>query len=591
GVAKIASLRREANEIVVNENKRLLPVSSPDRFMALEFDQGDVVNYLSQGRWIDQAAVNDHFGYASGALVYPFELEPAQEMTIYLAIPFHNFYPDEIRSISPAAAERYVDAKFQAVKSFWAEKLNHVQFRLPASADKMINTLRSNLAYILINRDGPGIQPGSRSYERSWIRDGAMTSAALLKMGITEEVRQFFDWYSRYQFPDGKIPCVVDRRGPDPVAEHDSHGEFIFGILNYFRFSGDTTFLKSKFEHVKKAVDYIEFLVSQRSTDYYKNGNDSLRSLYAILPESISHEGYSAKPMHSYWDSFWAMKGLKDAVTIAQILKDQASVERFTKLRDEFRTNLYHSLALVIRNHGIDYIPGCAELGDFDATSTSIAIYPCNELNNLPQPYLQNTFDIYFRNFQQRLNPDFHWENYTPYELRTISTFVHLNQKERAHEMLKFFFNDQRPQGWNHWAEVVWKDPRTPRFIGDMPHTWVGSDYINAVRSFFVFEDEADGSLVIGAGLKDDWVDAAEGMAVKHLPTIYGELNYSIRKTGNKYLLELTGEVKMPLVKIRIKNFKASAPKQVLVNKKPITDFGADQITIRKFPAVVEIKY
>ncbi|MDZ7377639.1 MAG: hypothetical protein ONB13_13605, partial [candidate division KSB1 bacterium] len=206
-------------------------------------------------------------------------------------------------------------------------------------------------------------------------------------------------------------------------------------------------------------------------------------------------------------------------------------------------------------------------------------------------PYLQNTFDIYFRNFQQRLNPDFHWENYTPYELRTISTFVHLNQKERAHEMLQFFFNDQRPQGWNHWAEVVWKDPRTPRFIGDMPHTWVGSDYINAESSFFVYEDEADGSLVIGAGLKDDWVDAAEGMAVKHLPTIYGELNYSIRKTGNKYLLELTGEVKMPLVKIRIKNFKASAPKQVLVNKKPITDFGADQITIRKFPAVVEIKY
>ncbi len=591
GAAKIGSLRLEENDVVVNESKRVMPISSPAQFMALEFDQGDVVEYLSQGRLIEQTFVNDHFGYASGALIYPFLLQPAAEVKIYLAVPFHRFYPEELRSIAPANIDQYVADRLQAVKSFWIKKLNQVQFQLPPSADKMINTLRSNLAYILINRDGAGIQPGSRSYERSWIRDGAMTSAALLKMGITEEVRQFFDWYSGYQFPDGKVPCVVDRRGPDPVPEHDSHGEFIFGILNYFRFSGDTTFLRAKFDHVKKAVDYIEYLVGQRSTDYYKNGNDSLRSFYGILPESISHEGYSAKPMHSYWDNFWAMKGLKDAVTIAQILKDDQAMKRFLILRDEFNKNLYQSLSLAIKNHGIDYIPGCAELGDFDATSTSIAIYPCNELNNLPQPYLANTFEKYYQHFQQRLHPDFNWENYTPYELRTISTFIHLGQKERAHDMLKFFFADQRPQGWNHWAEVVWKDPRTPRFIGDMPHTWVGSDYINAVRSFFVYEDEADGSLVVGAGLKDEWVDAPEGMAVKHLPTIYGELNYSIQKTGANYRVNLSGNVKMPQVNIRIKNFKDIRPQKVLINGQPSLDFDLDEIVVREFPVVGEIRY
>lgn len=24
-----------------------------------------------------------------------------------------------------------------------------------------------------------------------------------------------------------------------------------------------------------------------------------------MMPVSISHEGYSAKPVHSYWDNFW----------------------------------------------------------------------------------------------------------------------------------------------------------------------------------------------------------------------------------------------------------------------------------------------
>ena len=31
--------------------------------------------------------------------------------------------------------------------------------------------------------------------------------------------------------------------------------------------------------------------------------------IYGLMPASISHEGYSAKPMHSYWDDFWALKG------------------------------------------------------------------------------------------------------------------------------------------------------------------------------------------------------------------------------------------------------------------------------------------
>ncbi|MEK6756877.1 MAG: hypothetical protein AABZ02_12060, partial [Bacteroidota bacterium] len=56
-------------------------------------------------------------------------------------------------------------------------------------------------------------QPGSRVYERSWIRDGVLTAGALLRLGHAQEVREFLEWYAKFQFPNGKIPCVVDRRG------------------------------------------------------------------------------------------------------------------------------------------------------------------------------------------------------------------------------------------------------------------------------------------------------------------------------------------------------------------------------------------
>lgn len=103
---------------------------------------------------------------------------------------------------------------------YWIQKLNFTQIKIPGADQKLFNIIRANLANILINRDGYGFQPGSRSYERSWIQDEVLTSSALLKFGITKEVRQFIDWYAYYRDSSGHVPCVVDFREPDPVPEH-----------------------------------------------------------------------------------------------------------------------------------------------------------------------------------------------------------------------------------------------------------------------------------------------------------------------------------------------------------------------------------
>src|SRR5262249_61766686 len=98
-------------------------------------------------------------------------------------------------------------------------------------------------AHILINHHGPALQPGPRRYSRSWIRDGALMSAALLRMGCGEESRDFVRWYASYQTADGNLPDCVDRDGCEWLPEYDCWGEFIFAIMDYFRFTGDHAFL------------------------------------------------------------------------------------------------------------------------------------------------------------------------------------------------------------------------------------------------------------------------------------------------------------------------------------------------------------
>ncbi|MBI5662114.1 MAG: discoidin domain-containing protein [Ignavibacterium album] len=592
GVSKINSLEINNSVIKVDSDKFLYPLTRFDNAGALKFESGNIVSFLARDILPRERLVTDNSNLASGILSYNFNLKPGESKEIAIAVPLYGnntgikFSDDDSKNI------QLVKSELLKVKSDWEKTLSHIKFNLPRSADKIINTYKSNLAYILINRDGPGIQPGSRSYERSWIRDGSLTSSALLKSGIVDEVREFIDWYSEYQYENGKIPCVVDRRGADPVPEHDSHGEYIFLLKQYFNFTKDTSLLRKHNQRIIKAVDYLKSLIDERSTDHYKYGNDSVRAYYGILPESISHEGYSAKPMHSYWDNFFALRGLKDATDIQLILGNDSEYRRIKSIRDKFRTDLYNSLSLAIKTRNINYIPGCVELGDFDATSTTIAVYPVNEKNNLPQPYLNNTFDKYFDFFEKRRDGKTEWVNYTPYENRIIGSFIFLDQPERAKQLIEFFLNDQRPTGWNHWAEVVWREKRFPGFIGDMPHTWVGSDFINAIRAMFVYENEYDSSLVIGSALYDEWINSKDGMSVENLPTFYGDISYSIKKENSKFNINVYGNITLPPGKIILRNFNSSKlPVKVLINGKESKAFTKNSILINEFPAKVEIFY
>src|SRR4029453_1508871 len=198
----------------------------------------------------------------------------------------------------------------------------------------------------------------------SWIRDGAMISAVLLEMGFPQEVRDFIRWYSGYQDASGKIPCCVDRPGATPLAEHDSNGEFLYAIAEYYRYTRDIGFVNELWPNARQAVDYLATLRNERLTDAYKTA--SKRAFYGLLPESASHEGYLAHPVHSYWDDFFALRGLKDAVALADAVGEDREARRIASLRDDLQRDLHASIAAVIAERKIDYVPASVELADFD---------------------------------------------------------------------------------------------------------------------------------------------------------------------------------------------------------------------------------
>jgi hypothetical protein len=296
--------------------------------------------------------------------------------------------------------------------------------------------------------------------------------------------------------------------------------------------------------------------------------------------------------MHSYWDDFYTLKGLKDAVDVAEVVGRPEDASRFAAIRDEFRRDLYASIRRAMVAHRIDFIPGSVELGDFDATSTTVAIAPVGEQAQLPDTALRQTFERYWADFRARRDGSKPWEGYTPYELRTVGTMLRLGWKDRAHEALAWFFGHRRPPAWRQWSEVVWHEPGTPKFIGDMPHTWVGSDFLRSVLDFFAYERDADSTLVVGDGVAEKWVTEQPGVSVRGLSTHYGRLTYSMRTKGRQGVVVRVGEgLRMPPGGIVIRSPFRRPIRQALVDGNTVQVEDESQVVIRQLPAEVSLTY
>ena len=533
GPARIDSLRQDGDLIHVNAGRGVTCLTPPQSFGAMTFDEGDLVSRLAAGAFPTATSVIDPTGRASGVLRWQLELPPDVEKELQLCVPFG------------AAEQIAVDAQAtvwgrqEQEEARWRAALGTFELSAGGPGEEVAKTLEAQLGYVLVNRDGPGIQPGSRSYERSWIRDGSLTSSALLRSGMFAPVKEYLEWYATHQYDDGKVPCCVDKRGSDPVPENDSHGEFVFLAAEYLRLTQDRATVEKLWPHVRAAVVYMDTLRAQRRTPEWRTPANA--PYFGLLPPSISHEGYSAKPEHSYWDDLFALRGYKDGAWLAMELGHLADEGWMAKSRDEFAHDFAAAAKAAMKAHAIHYIPGCSDLGDFDPTSTSIALFPAQAADVLGDDALKFTFERYWEFFQRRKHGEETWDAYTPYELRNVGAFVALGWRERADTLLTWFMADRRPLGWRQWAEVVDKDPRHARFIGDMPHTWVGTDFVRSVQSMLAYERESDSTLVIAAGIPESWL-ADSGVVVHGLQTRWGTLGYHLSRVDGHVRLALDAE-------------------------------------------------
>ena len=131
----------------------------------------------------------------------------------------------------------------------------------------------------------------------------------------------FVRWYAGFQAADGNVPCSVDRSGPDWLVEHDSHGAARSSRSPSASASPATARSSTRSGRRSRAPPATSSACARRASAPSTRRRRSARCR-GLLPESASHEGYLAHPVHSYWDDFWAVRGLGDAACLAAVRGD-----------------------------------------------------------------------------------------------------------------------------------------------------------------------------------------------------------------------------------------------------------------------------
>jgi hypothetical protein len=553
---------------------------------------GELTQAIVSGALPSSANAHDYDGLAAAYLRYTVSLAPGETRDVVLAFPLGTKKADartgklpdapalDVAALTKPDASASFDALAGLVAQTWRKRLWQVGIELPDR--DLVNMLYAQLAYIMINQTGPAIQPGPRNYSRSFIRDGSATAAVLMRMGLPGPAREFLHWFADHAVHDtGLVSPILGEdgsvdRGFGSDLEYDSQGQFVSLVADVARLDGGAESVRAYLPKVRSALHFVEQLRARTLVKDYKHDQEAPERFRGILAPSISHEGYSV-PTHSYWDDYWALKGLQDGAWLASVLGD-AELNTFARSQySALRESVAASITATMAWKRIAFVPSSADLGDPDATGVSIALDPCGQADVLPEAALQVTFDDYLKKIKKRAVSAETWD-FTPYELRNVLTYVRMNRPADGQAVLAELLRYRRPLPWQMFAEVVHSRLRYAGYFGDMPHTWVGTELVRAVLGMLMYDGGPTLELLPGAPAA--WL-AGDGLRISELHTAHGQLSMSARQDGARLRITL-GPGLAQNVGLKVLWPARSKPKSVVVDGKPRSNQTADGIVLER---------
>ena len=122
-----------------------------------------------------------------------------------------------------------------------------------------------------------------------------------------------------------------------------------------------------------------------------------------------------------------------------------------------------------------------------------------------------------------------------------------------------------------------------------MPHTWIGGEFINALRNLLVYE--LNGAIIIGHGIGREWLNTADnGISVENMPVYSGLINFEVKGKEDTILVKVSGDAK-PEMGFIYKMPAGREAAKAYVNGREIKIINGRDISFKELPCEILISY
>ena len=329
-------------------------------------------------------------------------------------------------------------------------------------------------------------------------------------MGLADEARDFLRWYA--PLPARRRQRAVLRRPARrrPAAEHDSHGQLVYALAEYYALHArPRASSPSSGRTCSRAVGAIER--APRASARREAYREPERRVFGLLPESISHEGYSAQPGALLLGRL--LRAARRSPTPRDAggrLGDAAAAARFAALRDALRARPPRlDRARRWRSTASTTSPARSSSATSTRPRRRSRSTRAASARSCPSAPLARTFERYWRGARARRRGDA--PPATPTRRTRSATSARSSASAGASDALALLDAARRrpapagagasgPRSSGAATRARRASSATCRTAGS------ASSFVRALRSLLAYERREDGALVLAAGVPESWL-------------------------------------------------------------------------------------
>jgi hypothetical protein len=495
----IRSIKMDPRRVRIDGSDAVLFTDSPHRSVVSDRHNGDPL--IRSGAGLPLKSLRSRSGMATCVAEWACELAPGASWDTSILVPLgkeDGFRPVGRRSLEHARERMESVHRKEAVRG---TRLWVPDERLQAGWDAIRGRMH-------VFDDGDKFTPGTFLYHEHWFRDAAFLALGFENLGRSDLVEPKMEMLRARQKRDGLFRSQT--------GEWDSNGQAIWTLGLHLRRGGRVDLLERLLPHVLRGVEWIRLARAKSS--------DQRAPHRGLLPAGFSAEHFGPND-HYFWDNFWSVAGMEEAVWMARLAGRRADADRVEEELSEYRADLESAMSWALErcDGALPSSPyrrvDAASIGNLVAISPLGVVPPdaswvAPTLAHIDRHCVRD--GLFFQSIVHTgLNP------YLSVQLARVKLAA--GDAAGCLEILCALCRVASPT-WC-WPEAL--HPRTGGgCMGDGDHGWAAAEFLSLLREIAV--REVPGGLELLSGVPREWIDAPRGVRLSRATTRFGTIEFGI---------------------------------------------------------------